>query len=228
MPVYRLIAEPIFPDPREAEPEGLLAAGGDLSQERLLNAYSQGIFPWYDEGDPILWWSPPERALIIPGEEHLPTRTRRAIRAATFENLVDTAFEQVIDRCAHIPRKDQPGTWITKAMRQAYVELHHAGFAHSFETWRDGALVGGLYGLSLGAAFFGESMFSEASYASRAAFAHLCRAAQARGLHFIDGQLPNANLLQLGAVVVPRGDYLKRLAEAMTRPTQRGSWALQR
>jgi len=226
MPVYRLIAEPIFPDPQEAEPEGLLAMGGDLSEQRLLNAYAQGIFPWYGEGDPILWWSPPERALIIPGQEHIPARAMRAIRAAAFEIRIDTAFERVIDGCARIPRTDQPGTWITQAMRNAYVDLHHEGFAHSFETWQNGELVGGLYGLSLGAAFFGESMYSQKSYASRAAFAKLCAVAKAWEFHFIDGQLPNANLQQLGAEVISRADYLARLAAAMRQPTRRGTWSL--
>lgn len=226
MPIYRLSAAPVFPDPREAEGDGLLAVGGDLGVERLLTAYSSGIFPWYGEGDPILWWSPPERALIIPGQEHIPARARRALRHAAFEVRVDTAFAQVIERCAHIPRSGQPGTWITEAMMRAYTELHHAGFAHSIETWHRGELVGGLYGISLGAAFFGESMFSARGYASRAAFAALCGLAQDWGFHFIDGQLPNANLMQLGAVVIPRQEYLVRLAAAIRLPTRRGVWVL--
>ena len=224
MPVYRLPKIPIFPNPNEAEPEGLLAMGGDLSVERLVTAYAQGIFPWYGEEDPILWWSPPERAVFLPGQEHLPTRTRRAIRTAGFEVRVDTAFAQVIEGCARIPRNDSPGTWITEAMFEAYVELHHVGFAHSFETWKDGELVGGLYGVSLGAAFFGESMFSRQSYASRAAFGKLCEVAKVWNFRFIDGQLPNANLVQLGAVILTRDDYLARLAEAMACPTRKGSW----
>ncbi len=226
MPIYRLPAAPVFPDPREAEGDGLLAVGGDLGVERLLAAYSSGIFPWYGEGDPILWWSPPERALIIPGQEHIPARARRAFRHAAFEVRVDTAFAQVIERCAHIPRSGQPGTWITEAMMRAYTELHHAGFAHSIETWHQGELVGGLYGISLGAAFFGESMFSARDYASRAAFAVLCRLAQDWGFHFIDGQLPNANLMQLGAEVIPRQEYLVWLAAASSLPTRRGVWTL--
>ena len=225
MPVYRLTDAPDFPDPRNAEPEGLLALGGDLGVVRLLKAYASGIFPWYGEGDPILWWSPPRRALIIPGEEHIPVRARRAIRSASFEVRVDTAFERVIEGCARIPREGQDGTWITLAMEKAYLELHREGYAHSFETWKAGELVGGLYGLSLGAAFFGESMFSGQDYASRAAFAALCAAAKAWGFHFIDGQLPNANLLQLGAIVIPRQEYLDRLAVALTLPTRRGVWS---
>ncbi len=226
MPIYRLPDAPVFPDPREAEGDGLMAVGGDLGVERLLAAYSSGIFPWYGEGDPILWWSPPERALIIPGQEHIPARARRALRRAAFEVRVDTAFAQVIERCAHIPRSGQPGTWITEAMTRAYTELHHAGFAHSIETWHQGELVGGLYGVSLGAAFFGESMFSTRDYASRAAFAALCGLAQDWGFHFIDGQLPNANLMQLGAVVISRQEYLVRLAAANSLPTRRGVWTL--
>ena len=227
MAVYRLIKEPVFPDPREAEPEGLLAVGGDLGPERLLNAYSMGIFPWFNEGDPILWWSPPERALILPGREHLGSRTRRALRCADFEVKADTAFERVIERCARIPRPGQPGTWITDAMMEAYTGLHRAGFAHSIETWREGELLGGLYGISLGAAFFGESMFSDRDYASRAAFAGLCGIAWAWGFHFIDGQLPNANLMQLGAITIPRREYLARLAQAMALPTRWGRWVLE-
>ena len=227
MPVYRLIQEPVFPDPGEAEPEGLLAIGGDLSEERLLMAYSMGIFPWFNEGDPILWWSPPERALIIPGREHISSRARRAIRRAAFELKVDTAFERVIERCARISRPGQQGTWITDSMLEAYTGLHRTGFAHSIETWRDGELLGGLYGLSLGAAFFGESMFSDRDYASRAAFSGLCGLAREWGFHFIDGQLPNANLMQLGANTVPRPEFLARLAQAMAFPTRRGRWVLE-
>jgi len=225
MLIYRLPAAPVFPDPREAEGDGLLAVGGDLGVERLLAAYSRGIFPWYGEGDPILWWSPPERALILPGQEHIPARARRALRRVGFEVRVDTAFERVIERCAHIPREGQPGTWITEAMMRAYTELHQAGFAHSIETWHQGELVGGLYGISLGAAFFGESMFSERDYASRAAFAALCRLAQDWGFHFIDGQLPNTNLMQLGAVIISRQEYLIRLAEALRHPGRVGPWS---
>ncbi len=224
MPVYRLTPAPVFPDPREAEPEGLLALGGDLSVQRLLNAYAGGIFPWFNPGDPILWWSPPERALFIPGEEHIPARARRGIRHGAFELRADTAFARVVEGCASIPRPGQGGTWITEAMAEAYLALHREGFAHSIETWQDGALVGGLYGISLGAAFFGESMFCQRDYASRAAFAGLCRAAKAWGFHFIDGQLPNPNLLQLGAIVIGRQDYLDRLAAAIQLPTRRGSW----
>lgn len=225
MTLYRLAAHPGFPDPREAEPDGLLAVGGDLAPARLLEAYAHGIFPWYSEGSPILWWSPPERALFLPGDGRLPRRTARALRSRPFEIRRDTCFEAVIRACARTPRQGQVDTWITKAMARAYLALHREGFAHSFEAFRDGELVGGLYGISLGAAFFGESMFTKESYASRAAFAELCRVAWDWGFQFIDGQLPNDNLETLGARVISRDAYLARLARALEQPTRRGSWA---
>jgi leucyl/phenylalanyl-tRNA--protein transferase len=224
VPIHALPTRPVFPDPREAEPDGLLAVGGDLSAPRILAAYRNGIFPWYAPRTPILWWSPPERALILPGQEHLSRRTRRALRLGGFEVRKDTCFAAVINHCARIPRPDQDGTWITAAMRSAYIQLHQQGYAHSFETFRDGRLVGGLYGLSLGAAFFGESMFSLEDYGSRAAFAELCRTAWAWGFHFIDGQLPNPNLADLGAAVLDREEFLARLARALEEPTRLGLW----
>ena len=199
--------------------------GGDLSPARVLQAYRAGIFPWYDPGSPILWWSPPERALVLPGEQRCSRRTGRALRRTGFEVRRDTCVEAVIGLCARIPRPGQDGTWITGEMRRAYLSLHREGYAHSFETFREGRLVGGLYGLSLGAAFFGESMFSLESYGSRAAFAELCRTAWAWGFHFIDGQLPNPNLADLGARVLTREAFLERLARALEAPTRRGSWS---
>lgn len=225
MPIYRLNRAPVFPDPREAEGSGLLAVGGDLSPRRLLNAYAQGIFPWFSEDDPIMWWSPPQRALILPGEEHLSRRTRRALKFAGFEVRVDTAFDEVVMACRTAPREGQDGTWITPAMCEAYLVLHQAGLAHSFETFFDGELVGGLYGVSLGAAFFGESMFAKVDYASRAAFEKLCKLVWSWGFHFIDGQLPNDNLRQLGARILEREEFLERLAEALGESTHVGSWS---
>ena len=213
-----------FPHPGQAEPDGLLAVGGGLSLERLLSAYGAGIFPWYNPGSPILWWSPPERALILPGEQHFSRSTRKALARLPFEIRRDTCFEEVLQHCARLPRKGQAGTWITPAMARAYLELHQQGYAHSFEVFREGRLVGGLYGVSLGAAFFGESMFGLESYASRAAFAELCRVAWDWGFAFIDGQVPNANLLGLGARILTREDFLERLAAALARPTRRGPW----
>ena len=224
MPVFQLGPSPVFPDPRRAGPDGLLAVGGDLTVARLLAAYRAGIFPWYYQDSPILWWSPPERAIILPGEERFSRRTLRALRQRRFELRIDTCFDTVVSGCAGTPRAGQDGTWITPQMQRAYGALHREGYAHSFEVFRDGQLAGGLYGLSLGAGFFGESMFSLEDYASRAAFAGLCRVAWAWGFHFIDGQLPNPNLLDLGARVVPRRNFLEQLGRTLEHPTRRGSW----
>jgi len=226
MPIYSLPTAPIFPNPEQAEPNGLLAIGGDLGMERLVLAYSMGIFPWSSSGDPILWWSPHERAVFFPNGERLHRRSIRAIRRIPFEIRMDTCFEQVIRHCALVPRDGQQETWITAPMEAAYIELHRAGLAHSIETWLDGRLVGGLYGVSLGAAFFGESMFSLVDYASRAAFKTLCTNAWAWDFHFIDGQFPNDNLDSLGAVTIARSEFLARLGKALEEPTRRGKWSL--
>ena len=224
MPVYALDVSPGFPDPRFPDEEGLLAVGGDLGVPRLLNAYRLGVFPWYSEGSPILWWSPPERALLLPGDERLSRSTRRALARRPFEIRRDTCFAAVVAGCARVPRPGQEGTWITRDIQEAYLALHEAGYAHSIEAFRDGTLAGGLYGVSLGAAFFGESMFSLESYASRAAFDHLCRLAWGWGFQLIDGQVPNPNLLDLGARVEDRDVFLRRLAKALGAPTRRGPW----
>lgn len=224
MPVYRLPPSPVFPDPAEAEGDGLLAVGGDLSPERLLEAYARGIFPWFNEGDPLLWWSPPRRALWLPGDFRPSANLRRNLRRAGYEIRVDTAFAQVMEGCASAPRTGQGGTWISADFIAAYTELHRRGYAHSFEAWKDGALAGGLYGVSLGAAFFGESMFSRAPDASRAAFAALVETVFGWGFHFIDGQLENPHLTRLGARVVDRTEYLARMQEALREGTRIGSW----
>nr|WP_320133763.1 leucyl/phenylalanyl-tRNA--protein transferase [uncultured Holophaga sp.] len=215
MPVFTLSSSLQFPDPRLAEPDGLLAVGGDLSPERLLLAYRQGIFPWFGEGSPILWWCPLERAVFLAGDGHLSRRAQRALRQLPFELRWDTCFPEVIRHCAQIPRPGQDGTWITEEMEAAYTQLHQGGHAHSVEVFREGHLVGGLYGIQVGACFCGESMFSLEPYASRAAFQELCGRAWARGFRLIDGQLPNPNLSQLGARTLPRQDYLGHLAEAL-------------
>lgn len=223
--LFRLDHTPHFPDPRNAETSGLLAVGGDLSVPRLLKAYEAGIFPWFSEEDPILWWSPPQRALIMRGDEHLARRMRRALKRSGFEIRIDTAFANVVEACREMPRSGQDGTWITAEMRDAYIAMHQAGYAHSFETFFEAELVGGLYGVSLGAAFFGESMFSKVDYASRAAFKRLCEVAWGWGFHFIDGQLPNDNLQQLGAQILEREAFLPCLAAALHEPTRQGSWS---
>lgn len=226
MPIFSLDARPVFPPPHLSEPNGLLAVGGDLSEARLLEAYRYGIFPWYSSGEPILWWSPPERAVFLTGDEHIPSRLKRKLRSIPFEIRVDTVFADVMRNCATAIRSGDPGTWITGEMFGAYVALHESGYAHSFEAWQDGKLVGGLYGLSLGVAFFGESMFSIVDDASKAAFAALCEWCWRHGFHFIDGQVPNENLEKLGARVMARDEFLGRLERALDRPTQKGLWTV--
>lgn len=224
MPVFRLRDELVFPDPELAE-DGLLAIGGDLRIPRLLLAYRKGIFPWFGEGDPLLWWSPPQRALLRPGHLHLSARTRRQLRQRPFEIRCDSAFEAVIGHCSRVPRPGQDGTWITREMRRAYVALHHAGHAHSVEAWRDGELRGGLYGVSMGGAFFGESMFSLEAEASRAALAALDARLAAWGFTMLDGQLPHEGLAAYGFKALPRALFLEELAEALQLAGQPGSWA---
>ena len=224
MPVYRLDKRLIFPPPDLAE-DGLLAVGGDLSVERLLLAYATGVFPWYDEGQPILWHSPDPR-LVLPAEElHVPRRLERTLRSGRFRVTFDAAFDGVIDACARSPRLGGGGTWITREMRAAYKALHREGFAHSAEAWLGDNLAGGLYGVSLGGAFFGESMFTRAPDASKVAFVSLVRALAARGIGLIDCQVTTEHLQRLGAREWPRPRFLATLAEAMNRPTLRGSWA---
>lgn len=223
MTIYRLSSEIVFPDPREAAEDGLLAVGGDLRPERLLLAYAMGIFPWYNT-PPILWFSPDPR-LVLPLDAVRVNRSlRKVLKKQAFEIRADTAFAAVIHHCATIPRVGQPGTWITPEMREAYTQLHELGFAHSIETWCDGALVGGLYGVSLGAAFFGESMFSLAPNASKLALVRLTEVLRERQFHFLDAQLPTPHLLRLGASRWSRASFLEALERALAHPTQRGSW----
>ena len=224
MPVFRLTKKLTFPDTELAE-DGLLAIGGDLSVPRLLLAYRSGIFPWFGAEDPLLWWSPPERALLRPGHLHLSARTRRSLRQRPFEIRFDTAFEAVIAHCSKVPRPGQDGTWITPEMRSAYVELHQAGHAHSVETWRGGELRGGLYGVSLGGAFFGESMFSLEPEASRAALSALDARLVGWGFTLLDGQLPHEGLLGYGFQRVARNQFLADLATALRVEGQVGSWS---
>lgn len=224
MPVFRLTEQLVFPDPELAE-DGLLAVGGDLSVPRLLLAYQSGIFPWFGEADPLLWWSPPRRAVLRPGRLHLPARSRRSLRQRPFDIRLDTAFEAVIGHCAIVPRPGQDGTWITPGMRQAYLDLHHAGHAHSIEAWRDGELRGGLYGVALGGAFFGESMFSLEPEASRAALAALDERLAAWGFTLLDGQLPHEGLAGYGFQSVPRALFLTELEVALQEAGRPGGWS---
>jgi leucyl/phenylalanyl-tRNA--protein transferase len=226
MTVYRLSKDLIFPDPTLADPEGLLALGGDLSAERLLLAYSMGIFPWYSAGQPILWWSPDPRLVLFPGEVHISKSLQRILRSGKFQVKYDTRFSEVIRRCSAKERPDQDGTWITDQMIEAYCYLHIKGFAHSVETYQKGELVGGLYGISLGHAFFGESMFSNVADASKVALVSLSGKLIDWGFDLIDCQVTTSHLVRMGAHEINRDDFLERLSLALRHPTNRGSWTL--
>ena len=193
------------------EPDGLLAAGGDLSVERLVEAYTRGIFPWFDAGQPILWWSPDPRCVLDPRAYHMSRRFRRSLRTSPASVSFNRAFDAVIDGCA-APRDGQPGTWITADMRVAYRELHEAGFAHSVEVWNAGRLIGGAYGLAIGRVFFAESMYSAETDASKIALAALCRVLADHDFALIDCQVTSAHLHTLGATLIPRQRFVATLA----------------
>jgi leucyl/phenylalanyl-tRNA--protein transferase len=195
------------------EPDGLLAVGGDLAPERILSAYRQGIFPWFSPGQPILWWSPDPRAVLLPEKLKVSRSLRKTINKGSFRVTFDTAFEQVIRACAATPRRGQPGTWITEEMQQAYIHLHRMGHAHSAESWSGDELVGGLYGLRLGRVFYGESMFSRRTDASKVAFVHLVRKLQEEGVVLIDCQVTTDHLLSLGAEEIPRRRFVELLRQ---------------
>lgn len=215
-----------FPPPETAlrEPDGLLAIGGDLSPARLLNAYRQGIFPWYSQGQPILWWSPDPRMVFRTDGVRLSSRFRRTLRRSGWELRADTAFGRVIDACAAVPRRGQDGTWITPAMRHAYLELHRLGHAHSVEVYEGPSLVGGIYGVAVGRMFFGESMFSGRSGGSKAALAGLAAFLRRRGWPLIDAQVENAHLVSLGAERWARARFLQEVAALAAGPGTPGSW----
>lgn len=206
------------------EPDGLLAMGGDLSAPRLLNAYRQGIFPWFSAGQPILWWSPDPRAVFRSDRFHLPARFRRTLRKSRWSITADTAFGAVIDACAHVPRAGQRGTWIVPAMIDAYRMLHAAGHAHSIEVWGGGQLVGGLYGVAVGRMFFGESMFSAESGGSKAALGALMSRLREWGWPLLDAQVENAHLMQLGAERMPRETFSALIDDLVQRPGLPGPW----
>jgi leucyl/phenylalanyl-tRNA--protein transferase len=215
-----------FPDPRRADPDGLLAVGGDLSPERLMAAYASGIFPWFDDSSPILWWSPDPRLVLEPAALHVPRSLARTIRRATYRVTADAAFERVIRSCAQTERPGQAGTWITEEMVAAYLRLHELGLAHSFEAWAGEALAGGLYGVSLGAAFFGESMFARSPDASKVAFVRGVEHLRAHGVRLVDCQVRTDHLVRFGAQEWPRHRFLAALARALQAPTRQGRWAL--
>lgn len=214
-----------FPSVELATRDGLLAVGGDLSAERLLEAYRHGIFPWYNQGQPILWWSPDPRAVLFPKRINVSHSLRKTARSGKFHVTFDQCFVEVMRACA-APRRKQPtgGTWITPAMLDAYAELHRRGYAHSVETWQQGQLAGGLYGVALGGAFCGESMFSRASDASKLALLFLARQLQRWDYAFIDCQLPSDHLASMGAEPISRRDYLALLRTALARPAHPLPW----
>lgn len=219
VPVYVLGKRPVFPDPGGADPDGLLAVGGDLSAPRLLEAYRLGIFPWpWGEGQPLVWYSPPGRCIFEPGGVKASRSLRRTLNSGRFECRVDTRFGEVIRRCARTARPGQRGTWITGEITRAYTRLHHLGHAHSVEAWRGGHLAGGLYGLAIGAAFFAESMFHLEPDASKVALHFLSELLLVRGFTLIDAQVPSPFLAGLGAITVPRTEYLRRLRIAIELP----------
>ncbi|MEZ4402923.1 MAG: leucyl/phenylalanyl-tRNA--protein transferase [Kofleriaceae bacterium] len=224
MPVFRLDKRLVFP-PVELADDGLLAVGGDLSVERLLVAYSQGVFPWYGPNLPILWHAPDPRMVLFPDELVVNRSLRKTIRRQPYALRIDTAFAEVLDACAAAPRPGQDGTWLIPDMVVAYRTLHARGFAHSFEAWAGDELVGGLYGVSLGNCFYGESMFARAPDASKVAFAAAVAQLGAWGFELIDCQVHTDHLARFGAREIARADFMTRLTHALDAPTRRGRWA---
>jgi leucyl/phenylalanyl-tRNA--protein transferase len=211
MAIYRLDHSTIFPPPEHAEECGLLAVGGDVRVERLLEAYRQGIFPWPLEGVPLAWWSPDPRFVLYPAELKISKSLERVLRKRRFHLTIDRCFKDVIHNCRAIKRPDQPGTWITSRIEKGYIALHEAGYAHSVEAWLEGKLVGGLYGVSLGHCFFGESMYAIEPDASKCAFASLVQALHAQGCPLIDCQVHTDHLERFGAQEIPRARFLQEL-----------------
>jgi len=226
VPVYRLDHRLAFPPPEKAERSGLLAVGGDLRPERLLLAYSMGIFPWYDEDMPILWHAPDPRAVLVPADLHIPRSLEKLMRKRRFQVRLDSAFAKVIVGCAGAYRPGQGGTWITDDMRAAYIRLHELGFAHSAEAWLDGELVGGLYGVSLGSIFYGESMFAVEADASKVAFVTLVAQLERWKFSLIDCQQKTDHLTRFGAVMWRRTRFQEAIAAGVKELTRKGAWKL--
>lgn len=224
MPIFRLLDDLVFPPPDYADPSGLIAVGGDLSSERLLEGYRVGIFPWYSEDQPILWWSPDPRFVLELDQFKISRSLRKTLRRRIFHVTFDRVFEDVIAACATASREDQSGTWITPEMKEAYIKLHGLGYAHSVEAWFEGNLAGGLYGVSLGKAFFGESMFHRKTDASKVALAVLVEKLRRWNFHFIDAQQATEHMSSLGAKEISRRIFVKKLRSALRHSTKRGKW----
>jgi len=226
MPIFQLTEEMIFPHPYLAEPDGLLAIGGDLSVPRLLLAYSSGIFPWYSDDSPIMWWALNPRMVLFPDKFKLSKSLKQTLYRGHFSFTLDGAFEEVIRQCAQAKRENQDGTWITEEMQEAYLNLHREGYAHSVETWNGDFLAGGLYGISLGASFFGESMFFRQRDASKAALFFLTERLKKWNFDIIDVQQETNHMRTLGAETIPLDNYLNILKKSLKQPTIRGKWCL--
>jgi len=224
MPVFLLSDKKEFPPPHLARQDGVLAVGGDLSVERLLIAYRMGIFPWFSEGQPIIWWSPDPRLVLYPKEIRVSKSLKKVLKKEIFHITTDRAFSEVITACAETRVQNGEGTWIVEEMIEAYCNLHEAGFAHSAEAWYEGQLAGGLYGVSLGKCFFGESMFARVSNASKAAFALFAEYLNDRSFDLIDCQVRTDHLLRFGAREIPRKLFLRQLQNSLKSPTEIGSW----
>jgi len=225
MPLFQLSEQLTFPPPEFSRQDGLLALDGDLTVPRLILAYSMGIFPWYSPGEPILWWSPDPRLVLYPEKLVVNRSLRKTLRRGTYRVTMDRAFAEVIASCASVPRGEEEGTWIVDEMRDAYMALHQEGYAHSVEAWEGDVLVGGLYGVSLGGGFFGESMFSRKSDASKVCFVQLVRFLQEEGFRFIDCQVTTEHLLRFGAEEISRHRFLTELDEALAVGDLIGSWS---
>jgi len=225
MPIFLISGETEFPNPQLASPEGLLAVGGDLSRERLIRAYQKGIFPWYSEGEPIMWWSPDPRLVLYPEEVRISRSLKKTITKGLFRITMDRAFEKVIKGCARTRRRDEAGTWIVKEMIDAYCDLHEAGYAHSVESWIGDELVGGLYGVSLGGCFFGESMFSTRNDASKVAFVRLVKCLRQQSFCLIDCQVTTGHMIRFGAREVPRPRFMAELSKALKKTTLKQKWS---
>ena len=224
MPVFRLSDQIVFPEPELSREDGLLAVGGDLSLERLILAYRMGIFPWYSNGEPILWWSPDPRLVLYPEALHVSRSLMKTLKQGRFIVTLDRDFRQVIAACAGALRDNQPGTWITADMMDAYCRLHEAGFAHSVEVWNRKELAGGLYGVSLGKCFFGESMFARQNNASKVGLVTLVHLLQKWSFHLIDCQVTTRHLVRLGAREISRKQFMAELKLALKSPTRKGKW----
>ncbi len=225
MPVYYLGPDPVFPPAENSDPDGILAVGGDLSPVRLIEAYSSGIFPWYSSETPIIWWSPDPRFVIYPDGVKISKSMRQVLKRDIFEIRFDTSFREVITACSG-KRKHEKGTWITAEMIEAYVVLHKMGYAHSIEAWSEGRLAGGLYGVSLGGMFFGESMFSRESNASKAAFIVLADNLTRLGFDLIDSQVHTNHMESLGAFEMERDEFLTIVKKSVKRETISGNWGV--